>query len=162
VLFAACIFLAPFASADDAPPTSTTQSDTSAKGNQADSSDNASSKVIARENCIHECTRANSQCNVDVRRARSQCQRSATAGSETIMSSNRDYEAFCGYFRDSRGCNDIPNSKACHDRFRQHYTQCIAAVQPNALSTGYDCFGEERQAAGMCSAELNQCKAACF
>jgi len=78
------------------------------------------------------------------------------------MRSPRNVEAFCGYFRSATACNTKNSDKHCVDRFRARYNQCLAAVRPNIMSSQYDCFGEERQAEGMCRSELNDCKQACY
>jgi hypothetical protein len=78
------------------------------------------------------------------------------------MTSSRDFEMFCGYFRSPQACNTKNSDKHCVERFRARYNQCVAAVRPNIMSSRYDCFQEERQAAGMCRAELNDCKQACY
>jgi hypothetical protein len=78
------------------------------------------------------------------------------------MGGSRDVEMFCGYFRNASTCNSKNADKHCLERFRSHYTLCLAAVRPNVMSSRYDCFDEERQAEGMCRSELNECKAACY
>jgi hypothetical protein len=112
--------------------------------------------------CIKECTRSSARCSADVQRARSQCSRSAAVEGQDPMSSPRDVELFCGYFRSALACNTKNADKHCVERFRARYNQCLAAVRPNIMSSRYDCFQEERQAEGMCRSELNDCKQACY
>jgi hypothetical protein len=75
---------------------------------------------------------------------------------------SRGVEAFCDYFRNASSCNSKNADKHCLERFRARYNSCLAQVRPNVMSSGYDCFQEQRQAEGMCRSELNDCKAACY
>jgi hypothetical protein len=140
-------------------------SQSSAPANASDSGDkSASDKQAATPQslCVRECTRASARCTADVRHARSECSRSAAMEGEDPMGSSRDVEAFCGYFRNASTCVSKNADRHCTERFRRRYTQCVAQVRPNVMSTRYDCFQEERQAEGMCRSELNECKAACY
>jgi len=140
--------------ADDAQPAS---SDPSAQESKA-----SAKQENPQSLCVRECTRSSARCTADVQRARSQCSRTAAVEGQDPMSSPRDVEMFCGYFRSALACNTKNADKHCVERFRARYNQCLAAVRPNVMSSRYDCFQEERQASGMCRGELNDCKQACY
>lgn len=147
--------------ADDAIP----PADSSAESQQNETKADNKQAATPQSLCVRECSRANARCSSDVRHARSQCSRSAAAeGQDPMMGggSGRDVEAFCDYFRYASTCNSKNADKRCMERFRTRYNLCLAQVRPNVMSSRYDCFQEERQAEGMCRAELNDCKAACY
>ncbi len=156
-IFLAIAFLSPASWSDDT-PTSPNAAESKQDANSPSDKKDATPQGL----CVRECTRSNARCSAQVRHARSECSRSAALNGEEPMGSNRDVEAFCGYFRNPSTCNSKNADKRCTERFREHYTMCLAAVRPNVMSSRYDCFQEERQAENMCRSELNDCKAACY
>lgn len=134
-------------------------------------------KTPTREACMSHCTAAESRCGSEVRRARTECSRSAstagrnpmsgrnpTTGREVVdpMTGRADLGYFCRYFeRPARQCGSDVYSRGCQARLSQRYGLCLDAMSNNIGEMRYDCYKSERDAQNFCRDELRDCKAAC-
>jgi hypothetical protein len=134
--------------------------------------------------CLSHCAAADTRCNSEVRRARSECSRSAATPGRTAsgndpfggvngsMSNQQphdpytgrryNYAYFCDYFNNGgRNCGNDRYSQGCQMRFANRYSLCINTMDNNIASQRFDCYKNEKDAQNYCRDELRDCQAAC-
>jgi hypothetical protein len=122
-----------------------------------------------RATCVNQCAANEQRCSLEVRRARTECQRIAANGGRDVFSGRPasgsyngiDYGAFCNYFANPEmSCRSGYYSRSCQQRLAHRHGICLDAMD-NIASLRYDCYRTERDANNQCRDDLRECKAAC-